>query len=100
MAKAILEFDLDDYDENQKFQRMLAADSLFSALHEVGNKVFRPARKHGYSDPIFQALIDNCPILKDSMGDEYSVGYEIISQLEDIFYNILAEENVNMDLWS
>ena len=82
--KAILEFDLPD--EKEEFNQATKAGHLVSALDEVKEKIFRPARKHGYNDPTMRELLAKLP-----NGE----GEEIIGRLEEMFYEILGEHNVS-----
>lgn len=51
------------------------------AMVDMANLIFRPARKHGYTDQKIQALIDK-------IGDD---AYELVGLLEDKFYWIVQE---------
>lgn len=82
--KAILEFDLPD--EKEEFNQAAKAGSLVSALDEIKNSIFRPARKHGYEDPTMRELLAKLP-----NGE----GEDIIGRLEELFYKILEEHNVS-----
>ena len=56
MPKATLEFNLPE--ERVEFEQANQAGALVSFLWEVENRVFRPARKHGYPEQDIQNLID------------------------------------------
>lgn len=94
--KAKLEFDLDEIHDLYAFKRASSATDAYLALSEIANEIFRPARKHGYSDQEINKLIESTGIIKIECGD-VQVGYEIISQLEDKFYSILRKYEVNLD---
>lgn len=88
---AKLEFDLSDPDQRSEFNRVLKADKSVSALWEIGQRVFRPARKHGYSDLHIMEAFAQC-----GEGAEVLVG-----RLESLFYEVLEEHGINLDeLWS
>jgi len=100
LASAKLDFDLGDYENDDRgaFLRAAKADRAFSALWEIAQNVFRPARKHGYSNPELNQMIDDCgDYYNKEYGCECGRGAEVISQLEDMFYRILEEEGVNLD---
>lgn len=51
MSKAILEFNLDDIDDNEKFQKCVNAEKMYSALWElVHNSKKKIIRKSEMSD--------------------------------------------------
>lgn len=78
MPKAALWFNLPE--EQSEFCDAQKGTSLKCAIEEIGNRVFRPARKHGYDDETIQALIDKNP---DAA--------ELVELLEKRFYDILKE---------
>jgi len=80
-----------DQDEREEVLIMLKAQDMVSALSEIANDIFRPARKHGYNDREINELIDKCGTDKD--GDYY--GPELIGLLEDKFYIIMNERGIN-----
>jgi len=69
--------------EEERFQVATKAMDYKLALQEVHTEVFRPARKHGYSNPKIQDL------LTDS-------GEDLIYELEQLFFKIINEHNVSM----
>ena len=96
--KATLTFDMDDHDSMQSFKRSVKSLDAFIALHDIAMEVFRPARKHGYSDPNIQKALDNCGEEVDENGfSSYGHGEELISLLETKFYDILNERGINLD---
>jgi len=95
--KGKLEFDLDEPSDRLAHKRCVSATDAYIALHEIANKVFRPARKHGYDDKRLNELMETSREIIDKDGCETRLGYEIISVLEDRFYKILEEYNVNLD---
>ena len=97
--KATLTFTLPD--DEEQFEAAIDGHKYKAALWEVSQRVFRPARKHGYSDAKIQALVDKLDTVKvPSMDgyteDEVGGGTELISQLEKIFYEILQEEGIEL----
>ena len=72
---------------------MLKAYSAHICLSEIRQKVFRPARKHGYSDVSLNTLIEQAG--EDAEGN--NIALEIISILEDKFNEILEDNNVLED---
>lgn len=53
--KATLEFNLPE--EQEEYEINKQAYKMHAALWNVGTEVFRPARKHGYSDQLLNDLI-------------------------------------------
>ena len=103
MSKAIIEFNLPE--EEDQLHTALNAGSLQSALWDVANEVFRPARKHGYPSVEIQGLLERLDQLADTCEkddnwpkDEY--GYlnatDLIRQLELKFYSILDHYEVKL----
>lgn len=107
MSKAILEFNLPE--EEAEFQMAVNAASLQSALWDVAQDVFRPARKHGYPSIEIQGLLerlddcvarlekenqldDNWP--KDDCGPLNAT--DLIRILEQRFYSILEHHGVQL----
>lgn len=75
--------DLDQY-EKENIVKMLKGIDAFIAIEEIGNEVFRPARKHGYSENEINDCLKEC-------GDN---GHELVSLLEEKFYEILKSRNL------
>lgn len=65
--KAILEFNLPE--EQGEFDLATKAGNMHSALWDIAQEVFRPARKHGYSSNIIQELVNRGDI-QDDAGTE------------------------------
>jgi hypothetical protein len=84
--KAILHFDLSKEDDREDYKSAMQGANAKRALWEIANEVFRPARKHGYSDQTIQMLVDVNP-----------EGAELISKLEKKFYEILEEHEVDIE---
>lgn len=83
MSEVTLKFTLPE--EKEELTQALNAGELHSALWSVAQEVFRPARKHGYSDPNIQAALDKC-----------IEGEELVSLLEKKFYEILDEYGIKL----
>jgi hypothetical protein len=82
--QAILKFKLPE--ENSEFEMACNAGKMHSALWEIAQEVFRPHRKHGYSNPELNKLCE-----------ENDQVLEAISILETMFYRILEDNQVNLD---
>ena len=84
---ATLRFNLNDEDDRYNYKIHQQAQGLHRALGDIGNEIFRPARKHGYGDPVLAELFQkNEEILS-----------EFIGLLETRYYEILTEEGVHLD---
>jgi hypothetical protein len=104
MPKAILQFNLPE--EREEFNLTVKAGNLHSALWDILESVFRPARKHGYSDTRLQKLIqklDACtPTWQDQdqdpewPRDEHGPlsATDLVGLLEKRFHEILEQHEV------
>ena len=81
--KTIIEFD--NLTEREELQQALSAGDMVSAFAEIGNEVFRPARKHGYVDDKIEALMQK-------LGPDAN---ELVSLLETKYYEILQDHDVS-----
>jgi hypothetical protein len=81
--EATLKFNLPE--EQELFDLAIKAGPMQSALWEISQQVFRPARKHGYPDGKINELINK-------LGPDAE---ELIGELEQLFYKILEEQNVS-----
>jgi hypothetical protein len=70
-------------EENDELNLAIKASAMSVALFDIGQEVFRPARKHGYNNQELNDLIEKNPDAS-----------EIISILEKMFYNILTDNNI------
>jgi len=94
--KVKLEFDLNDFSDKNAHKRVILADSAYIALRAIANEIFRPNRKHGYSDAKMKYLIENAKEI--DLDDEKVNPVEMaIDTLEDKFYEILKEYSLNLD---
>lgn len=99
--KATLSFNLPE--EQEEFQAAANAGKYRAALWEISQRVFRPARKHGYSVGPIQELLDKAdsctvPVMDDGNCKLYDApaGTELVSELEKLFYEILREEGIEL----
>lgn len=83
--KATLEFILPE--DNQEYERCTKGEDYFIALQEIAEQVFRPHRKHGYSDCRIQELLNK---------SEDDNAFELVGKLEELFYEILDENNIKI----
>lgn len=96
LKRLLNEFANLDPDEKQEIIVMLRAQDLLLAIDDVALEVFRPARKHGYSDPEINDAVEKCGYSeKDEDGLGWSNGCELISLLEKKFYEILSDRGVS-----
>ena len=78
--KATLEFDLPE--DREEHEDALNGTKYKGQLDEVWNQVFRPHRKHGYSNQELQKLID----------DNFEIADKIIEGLIDIYLEVVRED--------
>ena len=116
MSKCILEYSLPE--DKEDLDCALNGAHYKHALWEVGQEVFRPARKHGYSDPRIQLLIelidesivdrsaasegaDNGfpPLPADWPKDDFGhlTATDLISMLEKLFHETIDRQGVSLD---
>lgn len=81
MSKVILEFNLPE--ESDDANLAMKAASMASAIFDIRQEVFRPARKFGYSNQDIQQFIDKHP-----------ESVELIGMLEKLFSQVLEEHDV------
>ncbi len=86
--KGILEFNLPE--EQQEFETAVSAGRMKSLLWDISQEIFRPARKHGYSDYRMKQFLDTDGELKEEVA-------EAIGVLEQMFYEFVREHNVEID---
>ena len=87
--KATLEFNLPE--DRMEHLRAIKADDCFFALSEMANELYRPARKHGYSDP------DLGKLNKYLESDKREMVIDIIELLEVKFFNILNDYGISLE---
>lgn len=81
MPKHTMTFNLPD--ESDELKNAMAGEVYLRALVEISDDVFRPHRKHGYSDPVLKKLCESEDVIK------------AIGLLEQEFHRILQEYGVN-----
>lgn len=97
MAKAILEYNLQDIDDRHDFKLANKASDMYLVLWDVAQEIFRPYRKHGYNNSRLNDMIDQSGKTLDVDGYESTYGYEIVETLEKMFYELLEERGINLD---
>lgn len=85
MPKVTLEYTLPE--DSYEFEAALAGADAAIALHYIANDIFRPARKHGYSDQRIIDAVGACG--KDNANN-------LIGLLESKFYEILGERGIEI----
>lgn len=106
MSKVTLEFTLPE--DREELELSLHGGDYHAALFEVSQRVFRPARKHGYSNARLQQLVEK---LDEAVsltcqngtatdwpadGDVPMNATDLIHLLEKEFYQILDEYGVEL----
>ena len=84
MEKKII-LTMTDEDNDSDMLRYLNGPKYAIALWEISQEIFRPARKHGYSDRQVNEYLDG--------NDTYLA----IGRLEEMFFEILAKHNLEID---
>lgn len=98
--KGILEFNLPE--ESEEHRMAVNANAAYAALDEIGNQVFRPARKHGYPQEeinsviaYLDALVEKDTEHQNSDGTQKTLNVEhLIGLLEQEFYRIRRDWEV------
>ena len=85
--KAKLEFDLNEFEDRIEHIMAIKGKDAYLALYDVAFSIFRPARKHGYEDNELNKLLEKS-------GEE---GAELIGKLEDLFYKVLEEREIDLE---
>lgn len=99
MPKAVLEFQLPE--EREEFELAMNGAALAAFHDDVGNHVFRPARKHGYSDQEIQRLIESLDELVEKHAGEDWPSHEygrmdathLVSLLEQLYYRLRRDDD-------
>jgi len=86
-AKITFEYDSEDQFEKAEANRIMKATSAYSALHDIAESIFRPARKHGYNSPVLEELLNS----SDGKCED------VIGELEELFYEILRDRGIDLD---
>lgn len=83
--KTYLSFNDRSEEDRENLKNMMQANAMKRALWDIGQEVFRPARKNGYPHPELNSLLE-----KDGVA-------EAIGLLEEKFYEILREWEVSVE---
>lgn len=106
MSEVTFKFQIPE--ERDELDTYLKAEDFRSSLWDISQEVFRPARKHGYSDPRLQLLIEKLDEQVAQLSSSGAlVGWpmehdipmnatDLISLLEQKFYRILEEHEVSL----
>ncbi len=98
MKKIIVEFHIKDPYDLEEYNNFMRGQQLRDVIDDITNEIWRPARKHGYSDPAIQKLLDYAHekdyTIEHPEYGKVSILEELISLLEDK-YNEILEENLN-----
>lgn len=86
--QGILNFNRENPEEEKSFQRACNADVVYSVLFDISQEIFRGYRKHGYPDKRLNDLLE---------GENHEAIYEVLEILEGKFYELLKENNINLD---
>ena len=95
--KVIIEFNVEDIHDELAAKRAMSADAVYGALFDIVNEVFRPARKHGYSDVELSKLLPLYENLTEEQEAALQEKIELIGCLERKFYEILERNKIDMD---
>lgn len=88
----VITFEVESAEDEHELRDFLNAHNAHRALDEIREEIFRPARKHGYSDPRLSALLaDNHPNPQAASNCQ-----ELVSLLEEKFNEILTERNIRI----
>lgn len=93
MPKAIIEFNLPE--ENDDYELAVNASKMYCILWDLRQNVFRPARKHGYSNPVIQAMISR---INECCQSTEVTAEDLIYELELMFNELLAEHGYKGDI--
>jgi hypothetical protein len=96
--KATLVFNTSDFDERKDFERAVKATNAFLALYEIHNSIFRPNVKHGYNNNKINELLDKCGTYIDEDGYETNYGSAVICELQQLFFEILEDNSIDLDM--
>lgn len=85
--KVSMHFNLPE--DEDLFKDATNATAMKLALWDISEKIFRPARKHGYPGNQMSKFLDADGQLKPEF-------VEVIGILEDLFYGIIDKHEVNL----
>lgn len=94
-AKATLEFDLSDPEAARAHAMCVRSADMATAINDIINCVFRPARKHGYHLGNFES-IEACDSVRaiQKFCEENENAEEIIGHLESLVWDILKQREL------
>lgn len=84
MSKVSMHFDLPE--EREDFESALYGADYKIALWDIAQEIFRPARKHGYSEANINDALSICN----------GHGEKLIGALEKKFYEILEQRGIKL----
>lgn len=102
----VIKTQVETEDDRQDVRRLLSANDMALALSEIRDRIFRPARKHGYPQPriavlvmaidsLIEAAADTSGWPKDPVTGAPETAGCLIGLLEDEFNSILEEYNLH-----
>lgn len=83
-TKLTFVFNDEDLADKTKLNQILKASEAHDCLHEIGQQLFREARKHGYQDTAIRQAYESGDVEKT------------IELLENKFYLLLAEYKLEL----
>lgn len=92
--EGVIKCNLADPYSYKDFLKMMQASYFIKALYDIGQRVFRPARKHGYCEG-GKVLTQLCSDDNDEKLADY--GTDLVGEMEDLYYEILEENGINLD---
>lgn len=72
-------------EDKEELEHAQRGYDYYLALIEISQRIFRPARKHGYSDPAMNELLENS-----------ETAQHFIASLEAKFWDILKENDITI----
>ena len=94
--KAKLEFDLDNYEDELEFKKTVSANDAFLALHELDNRLRAIARYGvGIGEGDKMKIHEDVHIIT---GKESEILEELVDRIRTIYFDVLSDYNVNMNL--
>jgi hypothetical protein len=84
--KHIIEFNLPE--DREELKILMSAGDLSLVVDDVANEIFRPARKHGYSEQYHK--------LNELINQNPELATDIIEELEKMFFQILENHNITL----
>lgn len=78
---------VEEFEDEHAARRLVNADNAYTALADIRDQIFRPARKHGYANGARQDLFND-------LGEK---AYDLASSLEDLFVEILQNNGIDLE---